>query len=269
MRQLDLISFEYENHMPVRTVEINGDIWIHFHDVCDVLEIANTGNAAKRLDDDEWRTVHSADSSVRPSRTNPRLVSESGFYSLVFQSRKPEAERFQKWVTKEVLPTLRRTGKFQSHHLPIFVRRFNDNWGRVDPGYFSIINECFIRVYGRLEQVGYHMPDKGSNGKEIRPDVSVGILFPKWLDENYPLLMAKRRRYSHLLPGGAEVEAWQYRNELLPQFLEFVETEWIPSRAWNYFKVRDDRALEYLPKLLSDKSRETGNTNIQRDLLQG
>lgn len=269
MRQLELIQFEYENQMPVRTVEIGGEIWFHFMDVCAVLEIESHRNAAARLDDDEWRTVHSADGSA-PSRSNPRLVSESGLYSLIFQSRKPEARRFKKWVTKEVLPTIRRTGKFQHHHLPVFVRRFNDNWNQVDPGYFSIISECFIRIHGRLEQVGYRMPDIGANGKEIRPDVSVGILFPKWLEEHYPLLTAKRRPYKHYLSKDLPpVDAWQYRNQLLPQLIEFFETEWIPNRAYKYFKTRDDRALEYLPKLLTSKDRETGNVSGQRDLLQG
>jgi len=64
---------------------------------------------------------------------------------------------------------------------PIFVRRFNANWDRVDSGYFSVISELFIRVYGRLEQLGHLLPDKSPDGTELRPDVSVGKTFPQWL----------------------------------------------------------------------------------------
>jgi len=57
--------------------------------------------------------------------------------------------------------------------------------------------------------------------------------------------------YSHLFPNGFEVDARQYKNSLLPIFIEFVDEQWIPKRAAIYFKDRDPIALDYLPKLLN------------------
>ena len=134
---------------------------------------------------------------------------------------------------------------------PIFVQRFNENWDRVERCYFSIINELFIRVYGRLEQAGYVLKDKSPDGKELRPDVSVGLLFPKWLESYYPDMAAKWKPYRHtLVPQKKDVEARQYHNSVLPAFIEYVETDWLPNCAAYYFKKRDPGALQYLPKLL-------------------
>jgi hypothetical protein len=79
--------------------------------VCCALSIANTTDALKRLDEDE----RALDSIEGISRGNDQvnLVNESGLYSLILGSRKPEARRFKKWVTSEVLPAIRKTGGYQ------------------------------------------------------------------------------------------------------------------------------------------------------------
>jgi prophage antirepressor-like protein len=91
-------------------VEINGDGWLVAADVCRVLGIGNVSQAIESLDDDERNTI-----SIREGiRGNPNvnIISESGLYALVFQSRKPEAKRFRKWVTSEVLPSIRKYGYY-------------------------------------------------------------------------------------------------------------------------------------------------------------
>ena len=70
-----------------------------------------------------------------------------------------------------------------------------------------MISELAIRLYGRLEQVGYIIPDEGKNGKEIRPDVSVGKMFAKWLKSNLPEDSESFKKYEHLLPAGLTVPA--------------------------------------------------------------
>lgn len=251
--QLSLQIFEDEGHHRIRTVNLDGDIWFYGIDVCDALDIKNPSDALGRLDDDEKRTLGTTESSTKPSRTNPALISESGLYNLIFQSRKVEAKKFRKWVTSEVLPQLRKTGRYSltGSGIPNFVRRFNDNWDRTEKGYFSVISELFIRLYGRLEHVGYLIPDRGTHGKEIRPDVSVGIRFSKWLKENHPEHAAIRKTYSHLLPGGSTVDAFQYHLDSLPLFIEFIDSVWIRECAEQYFSDRDSKALPFLPKLLA------------------
>lgn len=94
----------------VRTFTINSESYFVAADICSCLAISNNRDAVSRLDDDEKRV------SVVPTPGGPQsmtLVNESGLYNLIFQSRKPEAKEFRKWVTSEVLPALRRTGEYR------------------------------------------------------------------------------------------------------------------------------------------------------------
>ena len=108
------------------------------------------------------------------------IINESGLYSIILRSDKPEARRFKKWVTSEVLPSIRRTGAYG--RIPRFIRRYNENWDRVEDGHFSIISELAIRLWGRLEQIGHVMADVAADGAELRPDVSVGRLFSQMVE---------------------------------------------------------------------------------------
>ncbi len=95
---------------PVRAVVKDGEPWFVAKDVCEILDIGDPSKAVDRLDEDETGTT-----SIRTT-AGPRellTVNESGVYSLVFTSRKPEAKRFRKWVTGTVLPEIRKTGSYQ------------------------------------------------------------------------------------------------------------------------------------------------------------
>ncbi len=80
--------------------------WFVAKDVCDCLEIKNTTDALKRLDDDERARFNLG----RQGETN--IVNEYGLYSLVLSSRKPEAKEFKRWITHDVLPSLRKYGTY-------------------------------------------------------------------------------------------------------------------------------------------------------------
>ena len=88
----------------------DGEIWFVAKDVCKFLGIKNHKDAVSRLDDDEKDEVGITDPIGRVQKT--LIVNESGLYSLVFQSRKPEAKKFRKWVTSEVLPSIRKYGYY-------------------------------------------------------------------------------------------------------------------------------------------------------------
>ena len=101
--------FNY-NGNNVRTVEKNGDIWFVAKDVCDILGFGNYRQAiATHIDDDE-KDVHKMDTPG--GIQDMTIISESGLYALTFQSIKPEAKLFSKWVRHEVLPQIRKTGQF-------------------------------------------------------------------------------------------------------------------------------------------------------------
>ena len=109
MNEIQLFSYGEEKR-PVRTVEINGEVWFVAKDVCDILKIANSRDAISTLDDDEKNIVAITDGN----RGNPNtsIISEPGLYRLAFKSRKKEAKKFVRWVTHEVLPAIRQTGRF-------------------------------------------------------------------------------------------------------------------------------------------------------------
>ncbi|NNP75584.1 hypothetical protein A7P54_04015 [Acinetobacter sp. Ac_3412] len=103
-----IATFNFNSNL-VRTMMKDGEIRFVLADVCNVLEIGNPSDAARRLDSDEV-TLDIIEGSHRPVN----LINESGLYSLVLTSRKPEAKQFKKWVTSEVLPNIRKNGGYIS-----------------------------------------------------------------------------------------------------------------------------------------------------------
>lgn len=250
--QYALKVFEYENQHQFRIIDRNGEPWFVLVDVCNELGIKNASDAATRLDADEKMVLPLTEtqSGVRGGTRLMTVISESGLYSIILRSEKPEAKQFKKWVTSEVLPAIRKSGSYHGiNRIPAFIRRYNENWDRVDPGYFSVINELVTRLWGRLEMAGHVMADKAPNGKELRPDVSVGRIFSGWLSEHHPTISDSFTFYIHTTPQW-EGDARQYPNALLPLFIEFVDNIWIPQHAERYLNTRDPAALPYLPKLL-------------------
>lgn len=239
--------FETEDHENFRVIDRNGEPWFILNEVCRKLEIANPSDAASRLDDDEKSALGIADPHGRVQRTS--IINESGLYSVILRSNKPEAKRFKKWITSEVLPSIRKTGGYHGK-LPAFIRRYNANWDRVTPGYFSVISELVVRLWGRLEMVGHLMRDRAPDGKQLRPDTSVGRLFSGWLREKHPTVADNYSMYLHVTDEW-EGEARQYPMGMLPLFIEFVDNVWIPQHSERYFNARDPAALPYLPRLIA------------------
>lgn len=231
------------------SVEIENQNWFIADDVTTILELQDPVEVIDTLEDEERFTTTIFKDGKEQS---VNLVSESGLYALIFKSDTERAKKFRKWVTGQVLPLIRVRGYYTTKRLeiPNFVLRFNDNWDRVDKGYFSVLSELFIRLYGRFEKEGYHLPNKAFTGKDMRPDISVALHFDKFLEENHPQLAGDYKMYPHRLPSGQEIEVKQYKNRLLPIFIEFVDEKWIPDHAFPYFEKRDKKALAYLPKLV-------------------
>ncbi|MFW6681764.1 phage antirepressor KilAC domain-containing protein [Komagataeibacter intermedius] len=109
---MNLFKFEGQE---VRVLDVNGAPWWVLSDVCAILEITNPTRAADRLDEDECtlHTVKGVDG--KPRETN--IINESGLWSLVLTSRKAAAKRFKKWVTAEVIPSIRKTGSYSAKPL--------------------------------------------------------------------------------------------------------------------------------------------------------
>ena len=114
--QLSIFKFESKS---IRTLAINNEPWFVAKDVCDTLKISNVSDALLKLDDDEKATIGLTDSQAGNGAQSLSLVSESGMYTLILRCRDAVKKgsvphRFRKWVTAEVLPAIRKTGKYES-----------------------------------------------------------------------------------------------------------------------------------------------------------
>ena len=98
--------FEKPEFGQIRTTTVDGEPWFVAVDVCRALEHSNVSSALARLDDDERSKFNLG----RQGETN--VVNEPGLYTLVLGSRKPEAKAFKRWITHEVLPSIRKTGAY-------------------------------------------------------------------------------------------------------------------------------------------------------------
>lgn len=107
MTMQDIIRFEYQSK-PVRSMLLNGQPWFVAADICAILGLDNITNALAKLFEDDINQIKVTDSLGRQQLT--RIVNEGGMYMLVMRSDKPEAKDFQRWITHEVLPSLRQRG---------------------------------------------------------------------------------------------------------------------------------------------------------------
>lgn len=112
---MNIETFKNKELGNVRVYMKGEEVWFVAADVCKRIGISNGRDAVSRLDSDE------KDMSVLPTRSgnkNLTVVNESGLYSLIMTSRKPEAKKFKKWVTSEVLPSIRKTGSYSVNLSP-------------------------------------------------------------------------------------------------------------------------------------------------------
>lgn len=108
MQELQIFNFE---ELPVRTLEVDGEPYFIGKDVADILGYANGRDAlSKHVDAEDKLTSQIATAG---QNRNVTIINESGLYSLIFSSKLENAKRFKRWVTSEVLPTLRKTGAYQ------------------------------------------------------------------------------------------------------------------------------------------------------------
>ena len=115
--QTQLSTFNFESNS-IRTLAINNEPWFVAVDVCNALNIANSRDALLKLDEDEKTTVGLTDSQAGNGAQSISIISESGMYTLILRCRDAVKKgsiphRFRKWVTAEVLPAIRKTGKYE------------------------------------------------------------------------------------------------------------------------------------------------------------
>lgn len=111
MNENGIQVWNYESS-EIRTVQVNGEPWFVLADVCKVLELSSPHKVADRLENDERNQIPVTDSLGRYQNT--AIINESGLYTVILRSDKPQAKPFRKWVTSEVLPSIRKHGAYMT-----------------------------------------------------------------------------------------------------------------------------------------------------------
>lgn len=205
---VEVFSFN-QSSTPIRVQVINDKPWFVAKDVCDTLFIKNNRDAISRLDGDEKAT------SVLPTQFGDKemwLVNESGLYALILQSRKPEAKAFRKWVTSEVLPSIRKKGYYgmykpktdfiDARDIPYETRMFNNSPVRcvtIDNEMWYSMNDLHAAMGSRTEstQAAKKLNAKQTLAKKI---LLFGANNPGWfvMTRGAMLLLSASRKMNNV-----------------------------------------------------------------------
>jgi prophage antirepressor-like protein len=142
--------WNYQNNQ-IRILKINNEPWWILADVCKILELSNPSKVSQRLDDDE-----KANCELGLSGGETNIINESGLYSVILRSDKPQAKPFKRWVTHEVLPSIRQTGSYST--LQASVSDFDSLSRRIE----VLEKEALLRRVDALETAYQNEDDYGS-----------------------------------------------------------------------------------------------------------
>ena len=137
-KKLQPVAFQFSaTKQEIRSFLIEQEPWFVAKDVCSILGLSNSRKAISALDDDEKGVTKSDTPGGKQSLS---IINESGLYALVLRSNKPEAKTFRKWITSEVLPSIRKKGYFnQSKEPSTFLDARDIPYGSI------LINDCPVR----------------------------------------------------------------------------------------------------------------------------
>lgn len=256
--QLTVLNYEgSEDPVKVRTTIIDGQVWFVGKDVADALGYQNS---KKAIDDHcNPKGVTKRDTPTSGGLQTLTFINEGNIYRLVAKSKLKAAQAFEEWVFETVIPEIRRTGSYGRTGMTVFAKRVMLNYLRPAPGYFSVINELYLLLQARFEMAGYVLKDIAADGKEIRPDISVGRLFSEYLKTHHAAVATDYKWYDHEFINNTESPARQYHDSLLSIFRRYVLTEWLPNHAERYLLERDRDAIPFLPAVLGSENVLTGS----------
>ena len=208
----EIQKFAYEEFI-VRVVNIDGETWFVANDVCEVLTIQNARRAVKeQLDSDDVRSTYVIDSVGREQATY--IINESGLYNLIFQSRKPEAKVFKKWVTSEVLPSIRKTGRYEIPNL----KQMSEDERRLVIR--EQIKEHNPRLSAEAQKAGV-----GNTGNPQKDNYEFAIFHNKGYQGLYGGLGKRQIARKKGVPETANILDYMNSTELAANFFRVTQTE--------------------------------------------
>ena len=236
--------FNYQDHN-VRTVLIDGEPWFVAKDVCDILELEQVSRAMDRLDTDERALLKVTHPQSPDKLIEVNGVNEPGLYQLIFASNKPEAKQFKRWITHEVIPTIRKTGSYSIQQ-------------KLPQSYAQALRELAetVEQKEKLEKENQKMQPKAEffdavvDSKDAIPigdaakvlDMGYGRnkLFQKLRDEG--VLMQNNVPYQHYIDRG---------------YFRVVEQKWTTPAGETKISIKTlvyQRGLDYIRRLLQKQT---------------
>ena len=153
----ELQIFSNEEFGQIRTGEIDGEIYFVGKDITEVLGYANASKAITDHVDEEDKLNNESLSSL--GQRGGWLINESGLYSLILSSKMPNAKKFKRWVTSEVLPTLRKTGSYEMPNMSTEMKAI------------LMIDQKQVKMEQRIDRLEYDIPLYGSEADELSSHV--------------------------------------------------------------------------------------------------
>ncbi|WP_339171517.1 BRO family protein [Anoxybacillus sp. FSL W8-1294] len=215
MNQLQQV-FTY-GETQIRTVVQSGEVLFVGKDVCDVLEIKNSRDALGRLDEDEKGVVLI---DTPGGKQQMLCINEAGLYSLILTSRKPEAKQFKRWVTHEVLPTIRKTGGYVANE-DMFINTYlpfaDDQTKLMFRGVLETVRKQNEQIAAMKPKVEYFdaLVDRNllTNFRDTAKELQVKErFFIDWLLKNkfvYRDQKNKLKPYAAYVPELFELKEWE------------------------------------------------------------
>ena len=233
-------SFEFEGK-EVKTLKINDEPWFVGKDLATILGYSNTRDALnKHVDSEDKNTVAIRDGITR-GNPNQTIVNESGMFSLILSSNLPNAKKFKRWVTSEVLPTIRKNGSYQLPQTP--------------EGQIRLLLEYSVHTDERLTNVEEDI-DLLKNKSEIDST------------QRFQLQKARNKRAIEVC-GGKESNFYKTKSRKVFMALAHDFKEFFQIPRYDALRKEDfDKAIEFIngwyPSVLL--KREIDQVNAQTDL---
>src|SRR5690606_3965390 len=210
---MNQLSKFFDGH-ELRIIEKDNEIWFVAKDVCDILEIKNSRDAVSRLDDDEKGVVLT---DTPGGRQKLQAVNEFGLYNLVLTSRKPEAKEFKRWITHEVIPSIRKHGAYMT---PETIEK-------------ALLNpDTVINLATRLKEEQQRRKQLEAKIKRDEPytnfgkvvansDASISIgSFAKLLYDEHGIKIGRNRLFEWLRNNGYLIKSGREKNQPKQQYVE-------------------------------------------------
>ncbi|WP_339233909.1 BRO family protein [Oceanobacillus sp. FSL W7-1281] len=209
----------------LRIIEQNNEPWFVANDVCKILDIKNTTQAVAKLDNDERSMFNIG----RQGNTN--LINEYGLYNLVLGSRKPEAKQFKRWVTHEVIPSIRKTGSYQVGQNDLVTNYLSMSEEDRAIAFFNSQKEKKQIEQQRQEELPYTNFGKAVSNSSAA--INIGA-FSKLMYDEHGIKLGRNKMFQWLRDNGFLIKSGRERNQPKQQFIEqglFTTTVTMVSRT--------------------------------------